>query len=170
MRHGNGHRQLSRNASHRRALLRNLATSFIKFERFETTVQKAKELRPVVERLITSAKAGTLADRRRAGSYLLDKKVVHKLFEDIGPRFVSRNGGYTRIVRTGIRHGDTAEMAVIELVEKAASGKTSAKKGAEGSKDAPKKSASAKKAAPAKAEKAAKEPKAKKAAKSEAAE
>lgn len=166
MRHGNGHRQLSRNASHRRALLRNLATSFIKFERFETTVQKAKELRPVVERLITSAKAGTLADRRRAGSYLLDKKVVHKLFEDIGPRFVSRNGGYTRIVRTGIRHGDTAEMAVIELVEKAASGK----KASEAKKDAPKKSASPKKAAPAKAEKAAKEPKAKKAAKSEAAE
>ena len=166
MRHGNGHRQLSRNASHRRALLRNLATSFIKFERFETTVQKAKELRPVVERLITSAKAGTLADRRRAGSYLLDKKVVHKLFEDIGPRFVSRNGGYTRIVRTGIRHGDTAEMAVIELVEKAASGK----KGSEAKKDAPKKSTSPKKAAPAKTEKAAKEPKAKKAAKSEAAE
>lgn len=166
MRHGNGHRQLSRNASHRRALLRNLATSFIKFERFETTVQKAKELRPVVERLITSAKAGTLADRRRAGSYLLDKKVVHKLFEDIGPRFVSRNGGYTRIVRTGIRHGDTAEMAVIELVEKAAP----TKKSAEGKKDAAKKSASPKKSAPAKSEKAAKEPKAKKAAKSEAAE
>jgi large subunit ribosomal protein L17 len=160
MRHGNGHRQLSRNASHRRALLRNLATSFIKFERFETTVQKAKELRPVVERLITSAKAGTLADRRRAGSYLLDKKVVHKLFEDIGPRFVSRNGGYTRIVRTGIRHGDTAEMAILELVEKASTGK----KAAGAKKDAPKKSASTKKAATAK------EPKSKKAAKSEAAE
>jgi large subunit ribosomal protein L17 len=120
MRHAKGLRKLSRNASHRRALLRNLATSFIKFERFETTVQKAKELRPVVERLITSGKSDTVADRRQAYSYLLDKAVVHKLFTDIGPRFKTRPGGYTRIVRTRIRHGDTAQMAVIEMVEKAA--------------------------------------------------
>lgn len=121
MRHGNGLRQLSRNTSHRRALLRNLATSFIKYEKFETTVQKAKELRPVVEKLITTGKTDSVAARRRVASYLLDKDMVKKLFGEISPRFASRNGGYTRIVRTGIRHGDTAEMAIIELVEMAAS-------------------------------------------------
>jgi large subunit ribosomal protein L17 len=121
MRHGNGLRQLSRNTSHRRALLRNLATSFIKYEKFETTVQKAKELRPVVEKLITTGKTDSVAARRRVASYLLDKDMVKKLFGEIAPRFASRNGGYTRIVRTGIRHGDTAEMAIIELVEMAAS-------------------------------------------------
>lgn len=126
MRHGNGLRQLSRNTSHRRALLRNLATSFFKYEKFETTVQKAKELRPVVERLITTGKTDSVAARRRVASYLLDQKMVKKLFGDISPRFASRNGGYTRIVRTGIRHGDTAEMAIIELVEKAPAKKAAA--------------------------------------------
>jgi len=119
MRHGKTLRQLSRSTSHRRALLRNMATSFIKHEHFETTVQKAKELRPVVERLITLGKDDNLAARRQAYSYLLDKGVVHKLFADIGPRCSSRNGGYTRIVRTRLRNGDAAQMAVIELVDKA---------------------------------------------------
>lgn len=119
MRHGRSLRALSRNASHRRALLRNLATSFIERGSFKTTVQKAKELRPVVERLITLGKTDTLAARRQAYSYLLRKDVVHTLFADVGPRCAHRNGGYTRIVRTGFRHGDAAEMAVIELVDKA---------------------------------------------------
>lgn len=148
MRHGKGLRKLSRDISHRRALLRNMATSFFKYERFETTVPKAKELRPVVEKLVTLAKNDTLAARRQAYSYLLDKAVVHKLFADIGPRSATRNGGYTRIVRTRVRPGDAAEMAIIELVDKAAA------KGA--SAEAP-----AKKAAPKKA--AAKKPAAKKA-------
>jgi large subunit ribosomal protein L17 len=125
-----------------------MATSFIKHERFETTVPKAKELRPVVERLITLGKNDTLPARRQAYSYLMDKAVVHKLFADVGPRCASRNGGYTRIVRTRVRPGDAAELAIIELVDKAAA------KGA--TKEAP-----AKKAAPKKA--AAKKPAAKKA-------
>ena len=147
MRHGKGLRQLSRNTSHRRALLRNLATSFFKYESFETTVPKAKELRPVVERLITLGKNDTLAARRQAYSYLMDKAVVHKLFAEIGPRCSTRNGGYTRIVRTRVRHGDAAEMAIIELVDKVAE-KAVAKKA--DSKKADSKKAPAKKAAPKK--------------------
>lgn len=150
MRHGKGLRKLSRNISHRKALLRNLATSFFKHERFETTVPKAKELRPVVERLVTLAKNDTLAGRRQAYSYLLDKAVVHKLFTDIGPRNATRNGGYTRIVRTRVRPGDAAELAVIELVDKAAA-KGAATKEAPAKKAAPKKAAAAKKPAAKKA-------------------
>ena len=147
MRHGKGLRQLSRNTSHRRALLRNLATSFFKYESFETTVPKAQELRPVVERLITLGKNDTLAARRQAYSYLMDKAVVHKLFAEIGPRCSTRNGGYTRIVRTRVRHGDAAEMAIIELVDKVAE-KAVAKKA--DSKKAPAKKAAPKKTAPKK--------------------
>ena len=147
MRHGKGLRQLSRNTSHRRALLRNLATSFFKYESFETTVPKAKELRPVVERLITLGKNDTLAARRQAYSYLMDKAVVHKLFAEIGPRCSTRNGGYTRIVRTRVRHGDAAEMAIIELVDKVAE-KAVAKKA--DSKKAPAKKVAPKKTAPKK--------------------
>lgn len=148
MRHRNGQRQLSRSTSHRRALLRNMATSFIKFERFETTVQKAKELRPVVERLITLGKVDSLAARRQAYGYLMEKSVVHKLFADVGPRCSSRNGGYTRIIRTRYRHGDAAQLAVIELVDKP--GVTDSGKGAN------KKSAKKAKPSAAKAEKTAK--------------
>lgn len=136
--------------------MRNLATSFFKHERFETTVPKAKELRPVVERLVTLGKNDTLAARRQAYSYLLDKAVVHKLFTDIGPRNATRNGGYTRIVRTRVRPGDAAELAVIELVDKAAA------KGA--TKEAPAKKAAPKKAAAAKKPSAKKAPAKKKAA------
>jgi large subunit ribosomal protein L17 len=131
--------------SHRKALLRNLATSFFKYESFETTVPKAKELRPVVERLVTLGKNDTLSARRQAYSYLLDKAVVHKLFTDIGPRNATRNGGYTRIVRTRVRPGDAAELAIIELVDKAATKESPAKKAA------PKKAAAAKKPAAKKA-------------------
>jgi len=127
--------------------LRNLATSFFKYESFETTVPKAKELRPVVERLITLGKNDTLAARRQAYSYLMDKAVVHKLFAEIGPRCSTRNGGYTRIVRTRVRHGDAAEMAIIELVDKVAE-KAVAKKA--DSKKAPAKKAAPKKTAPKK--------------------
>jgi large subunit ribosomal protein L17 len=131
MRHGKGLRQLSRTASHRRALLRNMATSFIRYEHFETTIQKAKELRPIVERLITLGKDDNLAARRQAYSYLMDKAVVHKLFADVGPRCKERNGGYTRIVRTRTRHGDAAELAIIELVDKAGAEAKAAPKKAE---------------------------------------
>ena len=131
--------------SHRKALLRNLATSFFKYESFETTVPKAKELRPVVERLVTLGKNDTLSARRQAYSYLLDKAVVHKLFTDIGPRNATRNGGYTRIVRTRVRPGDAAELAIIELVDKAATKESPAQKAA------PKKAAAAKKPAAKKA-------------------
>lgn len=118
MRHGNGLRKLGRNAAHRKSLFRNQATSFLKQERFETTVEKAKELRPIVEKLITLArKEDTVANRRLAYGYLTSKDVVHKLFKEVAPRFKARAGGYTRIVRTGWRHGDAAEMAVIELVD-----------------------------------------------------
>ncbi len=141
--------------------MRNLATSFFKYERFETTVPKAKELRPVVERLVTLGKNDTLAARRQAYSYLMDKAVVHKLFTDIGPRNATRNGGYTRIVRTRVRPGDAAELAVIELVDKAET--KSASKEAPAKKAAPKKAAS-KKAAEAKKPAAKKAPAKKKAA------
>jgi len=151
MRHGKALRQLSRNTSHRRALLRNMATSFFEVESFETTLPKAKELRPIVERLITLGKNDTLSARRQAYSYLLSKAVVAKLFTDIGPRCSARNGGYTRIVRTRIRPGDAAEMAIIELVDKSAKTSSKSEGKASGEKKAAPKKAPAKKAAPKKA-------------------
>ncbi|WKZ56343.1 MAG: 50S ribosomal protein L17 [Bdellovibrionota bacterium] len=141
MRHGVAFRKFARTTSHRRAMFRNLATSLLLSEHCETTIQKAKDLRRVVEPLITLAREDTLAARRRAYSYLLNKQVVHKLFADIGPRFKARPGGYTRIVRTRSRPGDAADMAIIQLVD-----------GGAASTPAPKKKTSSKKAAPAKAE------------------
>lgn len=117
MRHKRSGRKLSRSTPHRRALLRNMATSLIKHEKFETTIEKAKEIRPVVEKLITKAKSGSLAARRAALGYLQEKAVVHKLFAEVAPRFAGRNGGYCRITRTGIRNGDTAQLAIIEFVD-----------------------------------------------------
>ncbi len=116
MRHGSGLRKLNRTGSHRRAMFRNMATSLFRHEGFETTVAKAKELRPIAEKLVTLAKEDTLVRRRKAYGYLLDKAIVHKLFAEIGPRYVARNGGYTRVVRTRIRPGDSAELARIEFV------------------------------------------------------
>lgn len=116
MRHNNAFRKLSRSSAHRRSLFRNMATSFLAKERFNTTIQKAKELRPIVEKLVTLGRNDTVHARRQAYGYLMDKKVVHKLFADIGPRFKTRPGGYVRIVRAGHRHGDAAEMAIIEFV------------------------------------------------------
>lgn len=116
MRHRNFGRKLSRNTEHRRALLRNLVTSLILEERIETTLPKAKEARAAAERMITLGKRGDLHARRLAASYSLSASAVKKLFGDIAKRYESRNGGYTRIVRTGWRSGDGADTAVLELV------------------------------------------------------
>jgi len=110
-------RGLSRSVSHRKATLRNMATSLIRHERIETTTAKAKELRPFVEKLITLGKQGDLHARRLAGRSIADRQVLGKLFDDIGPRFSERPGGYTRILKLGSRRGDAAEMALIELVD-----------------------------------------------------
>ena len=117
MRHRNSGRQLSRNSSHRHALLRNKATSLLRHETIRTTVPKAKELRRVVEPLITLAKIDSAAKRRLAYSRLRDVVVVEKLFADLGPRFKARAGGYTRILKMEPRPGDAADMALMELVE-----------------------------------------------------
>src|SRR6059058_3949630 len=106
MRHLNYGRKLSRNTAHRRSLLRNMVTSLIMEERIETTVPKAKALRPSAEKIITLGKRGDLAARRQAASYLMTDEAVRKLFDTIGPRFGDRNGGYTRIVRTMWQKGD----------------------------------------------------------------
>ena len=117
MRHACAGRQFGRNSGHRKALLRTLVRSLLKNEKIETTVAKAKEIRPLAEQMITLAKRGDLHARRQAQSFIQDEAVVKGLFTDIGPRFASRNGGYTRIVPTRQRMGDAAPMAVIELVE-----------------------------------------------------
>ena len=140
MRHRNSGRQLSRNASHRHAMLRNMATSLLRHETIRTTVPKAKELRRVVEPLITLAKIDSLAKRRLAFSRLRDVAVVEKLFADLGPRFKARAGGYTRILKMEPRPGDAADMALMQLVDLAAvpAEKTDGKKAAKAPK-APKK-------------------------------
>ena len=116
MRHKEAGWKLGRNTSHRRSLLRNLVTSLIVEERIETTVPKAKAMRPNVEKMITLGKRGDLAARRRAAAYLMTREAVDKLFDTIGPRFGDRNGGYLRIVRTGWNKGDGADKAFIELL------------------------------------------------------
>jgi large subunit ribosomal protein L17 len=118
MRHGCAGRQFGRNSGHRKALLRMLVTALLKNEKIETTTAKAKEIRPLAEQMITLAKRGDLHARRQAQSFMQDEAVVSALFAQIGPRFASRNGGYTRIVQTRNRPGDAAPMAVIELVER----------------------------------------------------
>jgi large subunit ribosomal protein L17 len=120
MRHQHSGRQLSRNAPHRRAMLRNMAVSLLQHETIRTTIPKAKELRRVVEPLITMGKVDTEAKRRLAFSRLRDAKVVEKLFVDIGPRFKARAGGYTRILHMAPRPGDNADMALMQLVDSAA--------------------------------------------------
>lgn len=120
MRHRNSGRQLSRNASHRHAMMRNMATSLLQHETIRTTVPKAKELRRVVEPLITMAKVDSIGLRRLAHSRLRDDAVVEKLFADLGPRFKARAGGYTRILKMEPRPGDSADMALMQLVESAA--------------------------------------------------
>jgi large subunit ribosomal protein L17 len=117
MRHRNSGRQLSRNASHRHAMLRNMATSLLQHETIRTTVPKAKELRRVVEPLITLAKVDSIAMRRLAYARLRDENVVEKLFADLGPRFKARAGGYTRILKMEPRPGESADMALMQLVD-----------------------------------------------------
>jgi large subunit ribosomal protein L17 len=116
VRHRNKGKRLSRTSTHRRALLRNLATSLFRHERVETTTTKAKELRPYAERLITLARRGDVHARRVAGRKIQDRDVLGKLFDDIAPRYAERPGGYTRILKLGNRKGDAAEMSLIELV------------------------------------------------------
>ena len=120
MRHLNAGRKLNRSASHRRALFRNLVTALLERERITTTDAKAKETRRLTERMITLGKDGSLAARRRALTFVQSRAVVKKLFDDIAPRFKERAGGYTRIIKVGIRHGDAAPVSVIELVTRAA--------------------------------------------------
>ena len=116
MRHLKSGRQLSRNSSHRWALMRNLITALLREEKIRTTDPKAKELRRWVDRVISLGKEGTLHARRQAAAIVQDKTVVRKLFDTIGPRFKERPGGYTRIIKVGVRHGDAAQMSIIELV------------------------------------------------------
>ena len=119
MRHRKKGRQLSRSVAHRRATLRNLATNLFQHGRIETTTAKAKELRPYAERLITLARRGDVHSRRLAARKIQNRDVLGKLFDDIGPSFQERPGGYTRILKLGHRRGDAAEMALIELVGQA---------------------------------------------------
>ncbi|HXB61693.1 MAG TPA: 50S ribosomal protein L17 [Acidobacteriaceae bacterium] len=116
MRHRNAGFKLGRNTSHRRALLRNLVTSILLNDKVETTITKAKATRPIVEKMITLGKRGDVHSRRQAASYLMTPESVTRLFTTVAPRYGSRNGGYLRIVRTGQRQGDAAEMAYIELL------------------------------------------------------
>ncbi|MEM7662891.1 MAG: 50S ribosomal protein L17 [Pseudomonadota bacterium] len=118
MRHGLAHRKLNRTASHRKAMFANMASSLITHEQIVTTLPKAKELKPIMDKLVTLAKKGDLASRRRAISQIRDKDAVKKLFEVMGDRYADRNGGYTRVLKAGFRHGDNAPMAVIELVDR----------------------------------------------------
>lgn len=157
MRHGNANRKLGRTSSHRNAMFRNQLASLIESERIVTTLPKAKELRPIAEKLITLAKNDSVHARRQAARQVPSDELIAKLFDTIGPRFSARPGGYTRIMKLGARRGDAAEMAILELVERseeATPAKTEAKPTAA-------KKGSAKKAAP-KAEEPAEEAKPKK--------
>jgi large subunit ribosomal protein L17 len=116
MRHKVKRYQLRRNTAHRQALLRNLVTSLLEKERIKTTLAKAKATRPIAEKMITLAKKDTLAARRKALAYLTKESTVQKLFSELGPRFKERPGGYTRIVKLGLRSGDGAQMAMLELL------------------------------------------------------
>jgi large subunit ribosomal protein L17 len=141
MRHGYANRKLGRTSSHRNAMFRNQLASLISSERIITTLPKAKELRPIAEKLITLAKNDSVHNRRQAARQVPDDALIAKLFDTIGPRFSTRPGGYTRIMKLGARRGDAAEMAILELVERSAeAAETKPEKGA-----AP---AKAKKAAP----------------------
>lgn len=118
MRHGVAHRKLNRTASHRRAMFANMAASLIEHEQIVTTLPKAKELKPIMDKLITLAKRGDLHARRLAISKIRNTDQVSKLFATLGPRYSERSGGYTRVLKAGFRHGDNAPLAVIELVDR----------------------------------------------------
>ncbi len=118
MRHGKAHRKLNRTAEHRKAMFANMCQALIKHEQIVTTLPKAKELRPIVEKLVTLGKRGDLHARRQAVAQLRDVAMVKKLFDTLGPRYKERNGGYCRILKAGFRHGDMAPVAVIEFVDR----------------------------------------------------
>jgi len=118
MRHGKAHRKLNRTAEHRRAMFGNMAAALIKHEQIMTTLPKAKELRPIVEKLVTLGKRGGLHARRQAMSEMRDLAMVRKLFDVLGPRYQERSGGYTRVIKAGFRYGDSAPVAVIEFVDR----------------------------------------------------
>jgi len=117
MRHKSGYRKLGMRSDHRRAVLRNMATSLVLHERINTTLHRAKELRSIVEKIVTLGKKGSLHHRRQAASYLFDGDAVSKVFGDLAPRFKDRPGGYLRILRRGVRFGDGAKLATIEFVD-----------------------------------------------------
>ena len=123
MRHGNAHRKLSRTPEHRKAMFANMAAALIKHEQIVTTLPKAKELRPVVEKLITLGKRGDLHARRQAIAQIRDLAMVKKLFDVLGPRYKERHGGYIRVLKAGFRYGDNAPVAVIEFVDRDESAK-----------------------------------------------
>lgn len=123
MRHGMSGRKLSRTSSHRKAMFINMAAALVKHEQIKTTLPKAKELKPIVDKLITLGKRGGLHARRQAISRLGDAKLAAKLFDVLAPRYAQRAGGYTRVLKAGFRHGDTADMAIIELVDRDPSAK-----------------------------------------------
>ena len=120
MRHGNGLRKLNRTSAHRQALLRNLSTALLRYEVIKTTLPKAKELRRVVEPLITLGKKPSLANRRLAFDRLRDRDIVGKIFSELGPRYAARNGGYVQILKFGFRQGDNAPMALVQLMDRPA--------------------------------------------------
>ncbi len=128
MRHSKGYRRLNRTHEHRKALFANMAGSLIEHEQIKTTLPKAKELRPIVEKLITLAKRGDLHARRLAASRLKEDQYVTKLFDILGPRYTERRGGYTRVLRAGFRYGDMAPMAIIEFVDRDVAAKGAADK------------------------------------------
>ena len=128
MRHSKGYRRLNRTHEHRKALFANMAGSLIEHEQIKTTLPKAKELRPIVEKLITLAKRGDLHARRLAASQLKEDQYVIKLFDVLGPRYTERKGGYTRVLRAGCRYGDMAPMAIIEFVDRDVAAKGAADK------------------------------------------
>jgi len=123
MRHRMGGRKLSRTSSHRTAMFRNMAAALIKHEQIKTTVAKAKEMRPYVEKLVTLAKRGGLSNRRLAQARLMDETQLAKLFDTIAGRYADRNGGYTRVIKAGIRASDAVQMAIIEFVDRDESAK-----------------------------------------------
>ncbi|WP_294123722.1 50S ribosomal protein L17 [Sphingomonas sp.] len=123
MRHRVGHRKLQRTSAHRAAMFRNMAAALIKHEQITTTTAKAKELRPYVEKLVTLAKKGGLSNRRLAYARLMDDTQLVKLFDVIGPRYADRNGGYTRVIKAGIRASDASPIAIIEFIDRDTSAK-----------------------------------------------
>src|SRR3954463_12626459 len=122
MRHGHGLRKLNRTTSHRLAMLRNMTVSLLRHEEIQTTLPKAKELRRVAEPMITLGKKPSLANRRLAFDRLRDRAIVEKLFDDLGPRYAKRNGGYLRILKMGFRKGDNAPLALVSLLDRADEG------------------------------------------------